>query len=69
MLSAKFIFGCLFLSLSISIALAGDRDHVVFESHAQTFKGKMSTFGGPNDHGVSPSEGTPAVLVLFNRFG
>lgn len=35
----------------------GDDDFESFETETVTFQGKMSTFGGPNDRGVSPSEG------------
>lgn len=42
--------------------VSNDEDEQKFEIFA-TYQGKMSTFGGPNDHGVSPSEGTCSIEV------
>lgn len=55
-LAASLLVACLLVS-SVS---ADDDGKVLFSGLAQTYKGKMSTFGGPNDHGVSASEGSYA---------
>ena len=51
------ITSLLVVCLLASYVGADEGDKVLFSGLAQTFKGRMSTFGGPNDRGVSPSEG------------
>jgi hypothetical protein len=63
---ARHIFTFFVACIMLSASIATHNDPKTSFS-SKTYQGKMSTFGGPNDHGVSPSEGLAIYSSVSQR--